>query len=107
MLPQVLHRLLHKSLRCLQAVHDLGQIQRRRSGVRSLLNATIDSVLADEGHQVSEQYGVWGEKSFAGRKYMGVERATFVIGADGNVLRVMRKVDPKTHADDVLAALGA
>jgi thioredoxin-dependent peroxiredoxin len=64
-------------------------------------------LLADEGHEVSEQYGVWGEKSFAGRKYMGVERSTFVIGADGNVLRVMHKVDPKTHADDVLAVLGA
>jgi len=64
-------------------------------------------LLADEGHEVSEQYGVWGERSFAGRKYMGVERSTFVIAADGNVAKVMRKVDPKTHADDVLAALAA
>jgi peroxiredoxin Q/BCP len=64
-------------------------------------------LLADPTHEVSEAYGVWGEKSFAGRKYMGVERSTFVIGADGNVARVMRKVDAKSHADDVLAALTA
>jgi thioredoxin-dependent peroxiredoxin len=63
------------------------------------------TLLADPEHEVAEAYGVWGEKSFAGRKYMGVERSTFVIGADGTVTRVMRKVDPKTHADDVLAAL--
>jgi thioredoxin-dependent peroxiredoxin len=65
------------------------------------------TLLADPDHQVSEAYGVWGQKSFAGRKYMGVERSTFVIDADGSVVKVMRKVDPKTHADDVLALLGA
>jgi thioredoxin-dependent peroxiredoxin len=64
-------------------------------------------LLADEGHHVSEQYGVWGERSYAGRKFMGVERSTFVIGADGTVAKVMRKVDPKTHAEDVLAVLAA
>jgi thioredoxin-dependent peroxiredoxin len=63
------------------------------------------TLLADPGHEVAEAYGVWGERSFAGRKYMGVERSTFVIDADGIVLRVMRKVDPKKHADDVLAIL--
>ena len=65
------------------------------------------TLLADTDHEVSEAYGVWGERSFAGRKYMGVERSTFVIGADGDVVKVMRKVDPKTHADDVLAVLAA
>jgi peroxiredoxin Q/BCP len=64
-------------------------------------------LLADTDHSVSEAYGVWGEKSFAGRKYMGVERSTFVVDADGNVARIMRKVDPKTHADDVLQVLNA
>jgi len=64
-------------------------------------------LLADTDHAVSEAYGVWGEKSFAGRKYMGVERSTFVVGADGNLARVMRKVDPKSHADDVLQVLKA
>jgi thioredoxin-dependent peroxiredoxin len=64
------------------------------------------TLLADTDHSVAEQYGVWGEKSFAGKKYMGVSRSTFVIGADGNVMRVMHNVKPATHADDVLAALG-
>jgi thioredoxin-dependent peroxiredoxin len=63
------------------------------------------TLLADTDHAVSEQYGVWGEKSFAGRKYMGVNRSTFVIDADGTVKRVMHDVKPATHADDVLAAL--
>jgi peroxiredoxin Q/BCP len=63
------------------------------------------TLLADEDHAVSEAYGVWVEKSMAGRKYTGVERSTFVIDADGNVSRVMRRVKPDTHAADVLAAL--
>jgi peroxiredoxin Q/BCP len=64
-------------------------------------------LLADEDHRISEQYGVWKQKSFAGRSYMGVERSTFVIAADGTVAKVMRNVDPKTHASDVLALLAA
>ena len=64
-------------------------------------------LLADEGHKVSEAYGVWTQKSYAGRKYMGVERSTFVIAADGTVASVMHKVDPKTHADDVLGVLAS
>jgi peroxiredoxin Q/BCP len=62
-------------------------------------------LLADEGHKVSEAYGVWKQKSYAGRKYMGVERSTFVIAADGRVAKVMHEVDPKTHANDVLGVL--
>jgi peroxiredoxin Q/BCP len=65
------------------------------------------TLLADEDHAVSEAYGVWVKKSIAGRRYMGIERSTFVIDADGNVAKVMRKVKPDTHADDVLAALPA
>jgi thioredoxin-dependent peroxiredoxin len=64
-------------------------------------------LLADEGHKVSEAYGVWKQKSYAGRKYMGVERSTFVIAADGTVASVMNEVDPKTHADDVLGVLAS
>ena len=63
------------------------------------------TLLADEDHRVSEEYGLWGEKSYMGMKYMGVERSTFVIDEDGNVKRVMRKVKPDTHADDVLETL--
>jgi peroxiredoxin Q/BCP len=63
------------------------------------------TLLADTDHAVADAYGVWGEKSYAGRTYMGVKRSTFVIDPDGNVARVMHDVKPATHADDVLAAL--
>ena len=62
-------------------------------------------LLADTDHAVAEAYGVWGEKTYAGKTYMGIDRSTFVIDADGTVATVMRKVKPDTHADDVLAAL--
>jgi peroxiredoxin Q/BCP len=65
------------------------------------------TLLADEDHAVAEAYGVWVEKSMLGKKYMGIERSTFVIDADGNVAKVMRRVKPDTHADDVLEALPA
>jgi peroxiredoxin Q/BCP len=65
------------------------------------------TLLADDGHTVAEQYGVWGEKKYMGRTYWGVERSTFVIDADGNVKKVMHKVKPDTHADDVLAVLAS
>ena len=65
------------------------------------------TLLADADHAVAEQYGVWGEKSYAGRTYMGVQRSTFVIAADGTVAKVLHNVKPATHADDVLAALGS
>ena len=62
-------------------------------------------LLADTDHAVSEAYGVWKEKTNYGKTYMGIERSTFVIDADGNVAKAMRRVKPDTHADDVLAAL--
>jgi peroxiredoxin Q/BCP len=65
------------------------------------------SLLADPTHEVAELYGVWGEKRYMGRTYMGVSRSTFVIGPDGTVEKVMHDVKPKTHADDVLAVLSA
>ncbi len=63
------------------------------------------TLLADEDHAVAEQYGVWVEKRMLGKTYMGIERSTFVIDPDGKVAKVMRKVKPATHANDVLAAL--
>jgi thioredoxin-dependent peroxiredoxin len=63
------------------------------------------TLLADPGHEVAERYGVWVEKKNYGKTYMGVERSTFVIDAEGNVAKVMRQVKPDTHADQVLAAL--
>ncbi len=63
------------------------------------------TLLADPSHEVSEEYGVWKEKNFAGKKYMGVERSTFLIDSKGTITKVMRRVKPDTHAADVLAAL--
>jgi len=62
-------------------------------------------LLADPEHKVAEEYDVWKQKSFAGKKYMGIERSTFLIDSEGKVAKVMRRVKPDTHADDVLAAL--
>jgi peroxiredoxin Q/BCP len=63
------------------------------------------TLLADPEHEASEVYGVWGERTYAGRKYMGITRSTFVIDSDGNVTKAMRGVKPDTHAERVLAAL--
>jgi thioredoxin-dependent peroxiredoxin len=65
------------------------------------------TLLADSDHAVAEEYGVWGLKKYMGREYMGVNRTTFVIDGDGTVQKVFENVKPATHADDVLAALGA
>ena len=65
------------------------------------------TLLADTEHAVAETYGVWGEKKYMGRTYMGVSRSTFVIGEDGTIKKVFEKVKPDTHADDVLAALSS
>src|SRR5436305_558396 len=65
------------------------------------------TLLADPEHELAEAYGVWTEKTYMGKSYMGVSRTTFVIGADGAVLKVMENVKPQTHADDVLAVLAA
>ena len=66
------------------------------------LNFTL---LADEDHAVCDLYGVWGEKSMYGKTYMGAQRSTFIIDADGTIARVFPKVSPKTHDDVVLKAL--
>ncbi len=63
------------------------------------------TLLADPEHEVAERYGVWVEKERNGKPYKGIERSTFVVDPDGTVARIMRRVDPQTHADDVLAAL--
>jgi peroxiredoxin Q/BCP len=68
------------------------------------LNFTL---LADADHAVCDLYGVWGEKSMYGRKYWGAKRATFIVDADGTVVHVIPKASPKTHDDEVLAALAA
>jgi peroxiredoxin Q/BCP len=64
-------------------------------------------LLADEDHAVAEAYGVWVEKSMYGRKYMGNERTTFVIGPDGVIREVFRSVKPAEHDELVLGALAS
>ena len=63
------------------------------------------TLLADADHAVAEQYGTWVEKSMYGKKYMGVQRATFIVGPDGKIAKVFPKVSPKSHDDVVLKAL--
>ena len=63
------------------------------------------TLLADPEHQVADEYGVWGEKKFAGKTYFGVNRTTFLIDSDGNVAKVMKNVKPDGHPEQVLAAL--
>jgi thioredoxin-dependent peroxiredoxin len=64
------------------------------------------TLLADPDHQAAEAYGVWKEKKNYGKTYMGVERSTFVIDADGKVARAMRGIRPAGHAAQVLETLG-
>jgi thioredoxin-dependent peroxiredoxin len=64
------------------------------------------TLLGDPDHSVAEAYGVWVEKSMYGKKYMGVQRATCIVGADGRIAKVFPKVSPKTHDDEVLKVLG-
>jgi peroxiredoxin Q/BCP len=62
-------------------------------------------LLADEDKKIVEAYGVWGEKTFMGRKYMGTHRVTFLIGGDGRIKKIWPQVKPDDHAAEVLAAL--
>jgi hypothetical protein len=63
------------------------------------------TLLADVDHKVAEAYGAWVEKSMYGRKYMGIERSTFLIGKDGKLKKIFRKVKPDGHAVQVYEAL--
>ena len=63
------------------------------------------TLLADEDKKIVEAYGVWGEKSFMGKKYLGVYRVTFLIGPDGKIKKIWPIVKPEEHAAEVLAAL--
>ena len=62
-------------------------------------------LLADEGHAVSESYGVWGPKTFMGREYMGVDRATFIVDPEGKIAKVFPKVTPAGHSLEIASAL--
>jgi peroxiredoxin Q/BCP len=62
-------------------------------------------LISDEEQKIVEAYGVWVEKSMYGKKYMGTERSTFVVGKDGVIKAVLEKVSPKEHAEQLLALL--
>ena len=64
-------------------------------------------LLADPEHDVADKYGAWQERSMSGRKYMGVARVTYLIGADGKVVQRWDKVKVEGHAEEVLAAVNA
>src|SRR2546426_8962474 len=63
------------------------------------------TLLADEDKQIVQAYGVWGQKSFLGRKYMGTHRITFLIGPDGRIKKIWPTVKPADHAKEVLEAV--
>jgi len=63
------------------------------------------TLLADEDKKIVEAYGVWGQKTFWGRKYLGVYRVTFLIGPDGRIKKIWPDVKPEEHPQEVLAAL--
>ena len=65
------------------------------------------TLLADEDKKIVEAYGVWGQKTFWGRKYLGVYRVTFLIGPDGRIKKIWPDVKPEEHSKEVLAALEA
>lgn len=59
-------------------------------------------LLADEDHSIAEQYGVWGLKKFMGREFMGILRTSFLINKEGRLVKVMEKVNTKTHDQEML-----
>lgn len=63
------------------------------------------TLLADEDKELVTKYGVWGEKKFMGRKYMGIFRMSFLINPDGKIAKIYEKVNPESHAEEVLADL--
>ena len=79
-----------------------------KAGGQSKFKTTFDlpfTLLADTDHKVAEAYGTWVAKSMYGRKSMGIERSTFLIGADGKIKKIFRKVKPDGHAEEVYEAL--
>jgi peroxiredoxin Q/BCP len=63
------------------------------------------TLLVDDEHKLADEFGFWTQKTFAGKKYMGIERSTVVIGEDGTVETIWRRVKPDEHADKLLQTL--
>ena len=69
-------------------------------------NTTVNfPIIADEDKKIVEQYGVWGEKKFMGKTYMGITRTTFLIDEAGKIIKIIEKPDTKNHTEEILAAL--
>lgn len=64
-------------------------------------------LLSDPEHLIAEKYGVWGQKKFMGREYMGIKRISFIIGTDGKLKHIINEVKTKTHHDEVLSLVTA
>ena len=106
---------------CTKQACDLRDAWRDFAGKAEVFGVSIDPVksharfiekfnlpfplLSDPEKKLVEAYGVWVEKSMYGKKYMGTERSTFVIGPDGKIKAIFRKVKPEEHATQILAAL--
>ena len=99
---------------------NLGRVKRKGAVVLGISADSVDShkkfikkydlpfpLLSDESKEILKAYDVWKQKSFMGRKFMGIERTTFIIDEEGNILRIFSKVKVEGHTDDVLDALSS
>lgn len=107
---------------CTQEACDFRDNINRLTNVATVIGVSPDSIkshikfkekqflnfilLSDTEHKLAEKYGVWKEKSMYGRKYMGIERSTFILDENGNIQKEWRKVKVKGHVDEVLDYFG-
>jgi peroxiredoxin Q/BCP len=91
-----------KSKAAVLGVSILDQASKARFAAKHDLNFPL---LADADHEVADKYGVWQQKSLYGRKFMGLARTTYLVGADGKIAKRWDNVKVKNHAEDVLAAV--
>jgi len=82
-----------------------GDTVKKHASFRKKYNLPF-TLLADTDHEICKAYGVWAQKSMFGRKYMGIERTTFLIDKKGRIARVFEKVSPLGHAGEVAKAIG-
>ena len=119
---RIIFRIVYKGLQNTEACEFRDLFPKFKKGKAVILGISPDSVkshqkfkakyelpftlLADEEKVALQAYDIWKEKSMYGRKYMGVERTTFVIDPDGRIARVFEKVKPAGHAEEVIDSIG-
>ena len=81
-----------------------GDTVKKHANFRKKYNLPF-TLLADTDHEISKAYGVWAQKSMFGKKYMGIERSTFVIDKQGRIAKVFEKVSPASHPAEVAKAI--